>query len=66
MLLAFGCGLGSIGWAGLLFRHIEAHLLCQVLHGLYKASAGVVHQETNGVAVLTAAKAMVELFAGAD
>ncbi|MFT6767549.1 MAG: hypothetical protein ACJA1Y_001590, partial [Burkholderiaceae bacterium] len=24
------------------------------------------HQETNGVAVLTAAKAMVELFAGAD
>jgi hypothetical protein len=43
VLLAFGCGLGFIGWTGLFFRDIEAHLLCQVLHGFYKASAGVVH-----------------------
>ena len=49
-----------------LFGHLQADLLGQVLDGLDEAHAGVVHQKADGIAVLAAAKAVVELLGRAD
>ena len=46
-------------------RHLQAHALGQVIHRFDETHAGVVHQKADGVAVLAAAKAVVELFGGA-
>ena len=52
--------------AGFVFWHLHPVLLGQVLNGLNKIHAGMVHQKADGVAILAAAKAMVKLLAGAD
>ena len=46
-------------------RHLQTHLLGQVLHGFNKAHASVFHQETDGIAVFSAAETVIELFGGA-
>ena len=43
------------------FRHLQAILLCQILDGLNKSHADVVHQKTDGVAALAAAEAVKKL-----
>jgi len=41
-------------------------LLGQVLDGLNEIHAGMLHQKADGIAVLAATEAVVELFGGAD
>ena len=65
LLLAFG-GAGALFRAGVVIRHLQAVLLCQILHGFDEAHAVVFHQETDGIPVLAAAEAMVELLGRAD
>ena len=52
--------------AARVFGHGQAALLGQLVHGLGKARAGVLHQKVDGVAMLAAAEAVIELFGGAD
>ncbi len=52
--------------AGLILRNLQPVVLGQVAYGLDKAHAGVFHQEVDGVAMLAAAEAVVELLGGAD
>ena len=59
-------GAGPVLRAGIVFGHLHAKLLGQVLHRLDKAHAGVLHQKTDGVAGFAAAKAVVELLGRAD
>ena len=66
-LLALLCGLAvALGRADVVLRHLHAHLLGQILHRLDKAHARVFHQKTDGIAVLAAAKAVIELFGWTD
>ena len=66
-LLLARCGGALLFLRGdVVVRHREAHLLRQVLHGLDKAHARVLHQEADGVAIFSATKAVIELFGGAD
>jgi hypothetical protein len=59
-------GAGSVLGRGFVLGHLHAVLLGQVLDRLDEGHAGVVHQKADGIAVLAAAKAVVELFGRAD
>jgi hypothetical protein len=49
-----------------LLGYLHAVLAGQVLHRLDEVHAGVLHQEADGIAVLAAAEAVIELLAGTD
>ena len=66
LLLAHLRGPGPVLRRDVVVWHLQAVLLGQVFHRLDKAHAGVFHQETDGVAVFAAAKAVVELLGRAD
>ena len=66
LLLALCFGAGAVLRAGAVIRHLHAVLGGQVLHGFDKAQAVVLHQEIDGITAFAAAKAVVELLAGAD
>jgi len=57
---------GPVLRRNVVFGHLQAVLLGQVLDGLNECHAGMVHQEADGVAIFAATKAVVELFRGAD
>ena len=66
LLLALLGGAGAVLRAGVVLGHLHAELLGQVFDGFNEGHARVLHQETDGVAVLAATKAVVELFGRAD
>ena len=66
LLLALDGGAGAFGRRGVVFRHLQAVLAREVVHGLHEAHAGVLHEETDGVAVGAAAEAVIELLGRAD
>jgi len=66
LLGALRRGLGTLLWACLLLGNGQAGLLCQIVDGLNEAGARVVHEKANGVAVFSAAEAVIKLFGGAD
>ena len=57
---------GPVLRAGVVFGHLQAVLLGQVFDGFHKGHAGVVHQKADGIAVLAAAKAVIELLGWTD
>ena len=66
-------GCGDFGGAFAVLRrgvlvvgHLHTDLLGQVLHGLAKAHARVVHEKPDRIAVLATAKAVEELLGRAD
>jgi hypothetical protein len=61
LLLAFGGGAFALLRRMFLLGHLQAHLPCQILHRFDEVHAGVVHQKADGVAVLAAAEAVIEL-----
>ena len=65
-LFALARGALALGRAALVFRHLHAILLREIVHHLHEAGTGVVHEEADGVAVLAAAEAVVELLGRAD
>ena len=66
-LLDLGCGLAlTLLGADVFLRHHHADLASQIVDSFHKAHAGVVHQKADGIAVLAAAKAVIELLGGAD
>ena len=56
----------ALGGADVVLRHLQADLAGKILHGFDEAHAGMVHQKADGVAILAAAKAVIELLAGTD
>ena len=66
LLPAPGFGADAVLRTGVVIWNLHAVLLRQFLHGIDKAHAVVFHQEIDGVPILAAAKAMVELLARAD
>ena len=66
LFLAGGGGAFALLGRDIVFRHLEAHLACQVLNGIDKAHARVLHEKADGIAVLATAKAVVELLGRAD
>ncbi|MCY1536030.1 hypothetical protein D9M68_714670 [compost metagenome] len=56
----------TVLWRGVVLGYLQAGLLGQVLHGLDKGHAGMLHLEADGVAVGAAAEAVVELLGRAD
>jgi hypothetical protein len=66
LLLALLCGAGAVLRRGVDFGDLHPVLLGKVLDGLDEIHAGMLHQEADGVAVLAAAEAVVELLARAD
>ena len=66
-LLELGGGLAlALLRADVLLRHDHADLASQVIHGFHEAHARMLHQKADGIAVLAAAEAVVELLGGAD
>ena len=60
-----GCAL-TLHRIGVVFRHLQAIRLRQILHRIHKRHAGVFHQKTNRIAIFSATKAMEKLLAGTD
>ena len=66
LLLARGGSALALLGRGVVLRHGQADALRQILHRFDETHARVVHQKTDGVAVLAAAEAVVELLGGAN
>ena len=65
LLLAGSGGAFSVLGRDVVIGHLQAHALGQILNRFDETHARVVHQKADGVAVLAAAKAVVELLGGA-
>ncbi|MDT4887844.1 hypothetical protein FQZ97_1243330 [compost metagenome] len=66
LFLALKRGALAVLRRGVVFGHLKAGLLRQVFHRLDERHAGVLHQESDGVAIGAAAEAVVELLGRAD
>ncbi|MCY1520501.1 hypothetical protein D9M68_552810 [compost metagenome] len=66
LFLALGGGAGAFGGRDVVFRHDQAVLAGQVMHGLDEAHARMFHEEADGVAMHAATEAVIELLGRAD